>query len=160
VFTRALEPADAQAVSDLVGLGFREHVAYEWEPQAGQEFIAVELIPERLGKMIAESAFTAGAFDNNGELLGVLILPIPTWLALLFVHPRVFRQGIAGQLWDRAREFVMSLSPPVAEVRLNSSTFAIGFYLKAGFVLREPIDIKGRRGTRMVWQVPPRERQV
>jgi GNAT superfamily N-acetyltransferase len=74
-------------------------------------------------------------------MLGLLIMPEPSWLALLFVDPRAFRQGIGRALWDRAREFVVSLSPPVAEVRLNASTFAIGFYLRMGFVLRESIDL-------------------
>jgi len=155
--TRPLQPDDAQAVSDLVCLGFRAYVAHEWESQAGQEFIELELAPERLRKMIVEAAFAAGTFSDDGELLGVVILPIPTWLAVLFVHPRAFRQGIARELWDRAREFVISLSPPVPEVTLNASTFAIDFYLKVGFVLRESVDIKGRRVNRMVWQVPPRE---
>jgi GNAT superfamily N-acetyltransferase len=158
MLTRRLEPADTQAASDLVCLGFRAHIAHEWEAWAGQEFIDIELAPERMGKLITESAFTAGTFSDQGELLGLLILPEPTWLALLFVHPRAFRQGIARELWDRAREFVTSLSPPVAEVRLNASTFAIGFYLKVGFVLRESIDIKGRHANRMVWQVSPREK--
>jgi GNAT superfamily N-acetyltransferase len=81
-----------------------------------------------------------------------------TGLAVLFVHPRAFRQGIGRELWDRAREFVVSLSPPVAEVRLNASTFAIGFYQKVGFVLRESVDTKGRHANRMVWQVVPREK--
>jgi len=158
MLTRRLHPTDTQAASDLVCVGFEGYVAHEWEPQAGQEFIEIELAPERMGKLITESAFTAGTFSNAGELLGLLIMPEPTWLAVLFVHPRAFRQGIARKLWDRAREFVISLSPPVAEVRLNASTFAIGFYLKVGFVLRESLDIKGRHVNRMVWQVPPREK--
>ncbi len=151
MLTRCLEPADTQAASDLVCEGFRAYVAHEWEPQAGQEFIDVELAPERMGRLITESAFTAGTFSDTGELLGLLIMPEPTWLALLFVDPRAFRQGIARALWDRARGFVISLSPPVAEVRLNASTFAIGFYLKVGFELRESVDIKGRHANRMVW---------
>jgi GNAT superfamily N-acetyltransferase len=116
--------------------------------------------PERQSKtslMLTRRLEPAGTFSDAGELLGLLIMPEPTWLALQFVEPRALRQGIGRALWDRAREFVISLSPPVAEVRLNASTFAIGFYLKIGFVLRESIDIKGRHANRMVWSVHQRE---
>jgi GNAT superfamily N-acetyltransferase len=153
MMTRRLEPADTQAASELVRRGFETYVAPEWEPEAAREFVEIDIGSERMGRLIAESAFTAGTFGDGGELLGLLIMPQPTWLALLFVDPDLFRRGIARELWERARRFILTVTPPVEAVDLNASTFAIGFYLKVGFVTGERVELKGRRGTRMVWKV-------
>jgi GNAT superfamily N-acetyltransferase len=153
VLTRKLEPADTPAASELVRRGFETYVAPEWESQAAREFVEIDIGRERMGRLIAESAFTAGTFSDGGELLGLLIMPQPTWLALLFVDPELFRRGIARELWERARRFILMVTPPVEAVDLNASTFAIGFYLKVGFVAGEKVESKGRRGTRMVRKV-------
>jgi GNAT superfamily N-acetyltransferase len=153
MLTRKLEPTDTQAASDLVRRGFEIYVAPEWEAQAALEFIATDIGAQRMERLIVESAFTAGTFGDGGELLGLIIMPKPTWLALLFVDPDLFRLGIARELWERARQFVVTVTPPIEAVDLNASTFAIGFYLKVGFVAGDIVESKGRRGTRMVWKV-------
>jgi GNAT superfamily N-acetyltransferase len=153
MLTRKLEPADTQAASDLVRRGFETYVAPEWEAQAALEFIATDIGAQRMERLIVESAFTAGTFGDGVELLGLIIMPKPTWLALLFVDPDLFRLGIGRELWERARQFVVTVTPPIEAVDLNASTFAIGFYLKVGFVAGDIVESKGRRGTRMVWKV-------
>lgn len=152
MLTRKLEPTDTLAAAQLVRRGFEAYVAPEWEPHAAAEFIQVEIGAERMERLIVESAFTAGTFGGSGELLGLIIMPKPTWVALLFVDPDLFRLGIARELWERARRFVLTVTPPVEAVDLNASTFAIGFYLKVGFVAGEIIESKGRHATRMVWR--------
>ncbi len=152
MLTRRLKPADTQAASDLVRRGFEAFVAPEWEPQAGHEFVQNEIGADSMQRLITQSAFTAGTFGEEG-LLGLIIMPKPTWVALLFVEPDSFRLGIARQLWGQARRFVLAITPPVEAVDLNASTFAIGFYLKVGFVVAERVDSKGRRATRMIWKV-------
>jgi GNAT superfamily N-acetyltransferase len=153
MLTRKLEPADTRAASDLVRRGFEVYVAPEWEAQAAREFVQTDIGIERMQRLIIESAFTAGTFGAGGELLGLVIMPKPSWLALLFVDPDLFRLGIARKLWERARQFVLTVTPPVETVDLNASTFAIGFYLKVGFVAGARVESKGRRGTRMIWKV-------
>lgn len=153
MLTRKLEPADTQAASDLVRRGFEAYVAPEWETDAARTFVQTDIGAQGMQRLIAESAFTAGSFGDGGELLGLIIMPNPTWVALLFVDPDLFRLGIARTLWEEARRFVLTVTPPVEAVDLNASSFAIGFYLKVGFVAGPIVESKGRRATRMVWQV-------
>ncbi len=152
MFTRRLEPADTQAASALVRRGFEAHVAPEWEPQAALEFVQSEICATGMERLISESAFTAGTFGEEG-MLGLIIMPKPTWVALLFVETASFRRGIGQGLWDQARRFVLTVAPPVEAVDLNASTFAIGFYLKVGFVVDRIVESKGRHATRMIWKV-------
>jgi GNAT superfamily N-acetyltransferase len=153
MMTRKLQVADAQAASDLVRRGFDAFVAPEWEHQAALEFVQTDIGAPMMERLILESAFTAGTFGDGGDLLGLIIMPKPTWVALLFVDPDLFGRGIARDLWEQARQFVLTVTPPIDVVDLNASTFAIGFYLKVGFVAGEIVESKGRHATRMVWRV-------
>jgi GNAT superfamily N-acetyltransferase len=153
MMTRRLAAPDTQAASDLLRRGFEAYVAPEWEPQAAEEFVQSDIGLERMQRLIVESAFAAGTFSEGGELLGLIIMPNPAWLALLFVEPDWFGRGIARNLWEEARQFVLKVTPPIEAVDLNASAFAIGFYLKIGFVAGAIVESKGRRATRMVWKV-------
>jgi hypothetical protein len=153
MLTRKLEPADTQAAANLVRRGFEAYVAPEWEREAAREFIQTDIGAQGMQRLIVDSAFTAGTFGDDGNLLGLIILPKPSWIALLFVAPDQFRLGIARNLWEAARQFILTVTPPVEAVDLNASTFAIGFYLKIGFVAADIVESKGRRGTRMIWKV-------
>jgi GNAT superfamily N-acetyltransferase len=153
--TRPLAATDAHAAAELVRHGFNAYVAPEWDEVAAKEFLANELSTERMGRLIAESAFTAGAFGAGDALRGVVILPRPSWLALMFVDPGSLRAGIGRLLWEQARQYLVAADPPVAVVELNASGFALGFYLRLGFVAGEKLDKQGRRGTRMTWRVRP-----
>ncbi len=153
MLTRKLEPADTQAAADLVRRGFEAYVAPEWENQAARDFIQTDIGTQGMQRLIVDSAFTAGTFGDDGNLLGLIIMPKPSWVALLFVDPDQFRLGIARKLWEEARRFVLTFMPPVEAVDLNASTFAIGFYLKVGFVAVQIVESKGRRATRMIWKV-------
>ena len=153
MLTRKLEPADTRAAADLVRRGFEAYVAPEWESHAARQFIETDIGAQGMQRLIVDSAFTAGTFGDDGKLLGLIIMPKPSWVALLFVDPDLFRRGIARELWERARHFVLTVTPPVDAVDLNASTFAIGFYLKVGFVADQIVESKGRRATRMIWKV-------
>jgi GNAT superfamily N-acetyltransferase len=151
---RRLEPADTAAATQLVRRGYDAYVAPDWEPTSAQEFARTQLSFEAMTRLINECAFSAGDFDGEGALRGVIILPVPSWVALLFVDPAWFRRGIAMRLWQAASEYVRSMRPPVEVVTLNASDFAVGFYLKAGFVAGEKVEkIAGRPTIRMTWKV-------
>jgi GNAT superfamily N-acetyltransferase len=153
---RRLEPADASIATDLVRRGYDGYVAPEWERDSAQEFARTQLSLAAMTRLIGECAFSAGAFDDHGTLLGVIILPVPTWVGLLFVDPGLFRRGIGMQLWAAARAYVCAATPPIEAVTLNASAFAVGFYLKAGFVAKEKVEkVAGRPATRMIWKVTP-----
>jgi GNAT superfamily N-acetyltransferase len=153
---RRLELADASLATELVRRGYDAYVAPEWERDSAQEFARTQLSLEAMTRLISECAFSAGAFAEDGTLLGVIILPVPTWVALLFVDPQWFRQGIGMRLWEAARDSVRALRPPIEAVTLNASAFAVGFYLKAGFVAKEKVEkVAGRPATRMIWKVTP-----
>ena len=149
---RALQPVDAAAVAALVRRGFIAHVAADWEAGAAANFIEHSLSTEALAGLIAESVFTAGAFIKTESLLGVIIMPRPEWLELLFVDNAASGGGIGRRLWQEARRFVTGLTPKVQAVELHATAYALGFYRKLGFVPGETLLRNGRHGTRMTWR--------
>ena len=149
-------PEDATVVSELVHHSFVELVASDWEPDARNVFLG-ESSPSALRQSLLSSAYAAGAF-SAGMLVGFILMPKPSLLGMLFVHPDRLRLGIARQLWEGARTHIETAFPEVKTVELNATPYALRFYRSVGFV---PISAEfmrgGCRATRMACWLPARK---
>jgi len=144
---RTVGPADAEAISDLVHLSFTELAARDWEPNARKVFLA-ESSPASM-RAAAKPAYLQAAFDADRPV-GFISMPTPTFVGLLFVHPRYLRQGIGRALWEQARAFIDKTYPEAETVETNSTPYALEFYRSVGFVPISAEFIKsGCRATRM-----------
>jgi GNAT superfamily N-acetyltransferase len=152
---RAVAASDAAEASALVQESFLKLASGAWESEAQQRFLA-DSGPEALGRKIEAAAYAAGAFSGE-QVVGFLLMPTPTLLGMLFVHPSRLRQGIATRLWECARTRLESQFPQARTVELNSTPSAVGFYRARGFV---PISAEfvrgGARATRMACWLPAR----
>ena len=152
---RQAGPDDASAISALVQAGFMEHVAPDWESSARQDFLR-ETATEKLAAKIAEAAFGA-VYEDGGQMLGVIFMPRPTLVQLLFVAPGHLRSGIGRTLWEAARTHLDEQYPEVSTVELNSSPYALPAYKALGFFpISERFRRRGAVATRMACWLPGR----
>ncbi|MCE9660692.1 MAG: GNAT family N-acetyltransferase [Burkholderiales bacterium] len=144
---------DASAISALVQAGFVEHIASDWEPSARQSFIE-DTSAEKLAPKLAEAAICIAAVQGD-QVLGVIFLPRPTLVQLLFIAPEHLRKGIARSLWSAVRAQLAERHPEVTTVELNSSPYAVGAYRALGFFpISQPFRRKGAVATRMACWLP------
>jgi len=152
---REAGPDDASCVSELVQAGFIAHVAPDWERSAQEDFLR-DTTAEKLSERIAEAIFVA-VYEEEGQILGLILLPRPNLVQLFFVAPSHLRKGIGRVLWEAARTHIEETYPEVKTVELNSSPYAVSTYKALGFF---PISAPFRRGgslaTRMACWLPGR----
>jgi GNAT superfamily N-acetyltransferase len=152
---RRAHAEDASAISKVVQAGFVEHVAPDWEPTAGQDFLR-DTSPEKLAARIAEATLVA-VYEEEGQMLGVISMPRPTLVQLFFVAPGHLRRGVGRSLWEAARTHVEQQYPEVQTVELNSSTYAVPAYKALGFFpISAPFRRRGAVATRMACWLPGR----
>jgi GNAT superfamily N-acetyltransferase len=155
ILVAAASPTDAPALSVLVRASFMAFVAPDWEPAAQQVFLA-EASPERLSTVLSDPSFAATA-HINGELVGFILLPRPTRLSMLFVHPAMVRQGVGKALWEAARAHIEANYPESRTIELNASPYAVPAYAALGFYpISAPFRLEGCLVTRMACWLPGR----
>ena len=146
---------DAPAISALVQAGFARHVAPDWEPSAQHDFYE-GTTAGKLADRIAEATLVE-VYEEEGRIVGVIALPRPTLVQLLFVAPDRLRRGIATALWEAARTHLEERHPEVTTVELNSSPYAVPAYRAFGFFpISQPFRRRGAVATRMACWLPGR----
>ena len=144
---------DAAAISRLVQGSFRAHVAPDWGQEAQESFYA-ETTPEKLVARLAESTY-AVVYDDDGMVVGVILLPRPTLVQLCFVASTHLRRGIARALWQAARSHLETHLPEVKTVELNASPYAVAAYTAMGFFpISKQYQRSGWVATRMACWLP------
>jgi GNAT superfamily N-acetyltransferase len=152
-YVRQAETEDALAISKLVQAGFMAHIASDWEPSARQSFLE-DTEASKLAPKLAEAAVCL-VCEEGGQLVGVMFLPRPTLVQLLFVAPDHERKGVARALWSAVREHLQEKHPEVTTVELNSSPYAVAAYEALGFFpISRPFKRKGAVATRMACWLP------
>ncbi len=150
---REANAQDASAISALVQAGFVKHIASDWEVSAQQSFIG-DTSAEKLTPKLAEAAICILAVQGD-QVLGVIMLPRPTLVQLLFVAPDHLRKGVARSLWGAVRTQLAEKHPEVTTVELNSSPYAVAAYKALGFFpISQPFRRKGAIATRMACWLP------
>ena len=152
---RVVSTSEATLASDLVQQSFADLAASDWGPHARQAFFN-ESAPIALTHALNTAIFAAGAFVE-GAMVGFVLLPRPSQLSMLFVHPDYLRKGIARQLWEEARSHVEANFPEIKTIELNATPYAVNFYRSVGFVpISAEFTVDGCRATRMVCWLPAR----
>ena len=127
---------DWPGVATTIRRAFDASVACDWSAEARATFFA-EASPENLGKAFAQAFFGEVATADEA-CVGVILLPTPRLLALLFVDPEFQRRQIASTLFAHAAAAVLGSDPPVSTISLNSTRAAIPFYESRGFFRISP----------------------
>ena len=146
---------DSLAISELVQASFRAHIAPDWQAEAQDSFLR-ETTAEKLSAPIAEATFAA-VYEEDGNIVAVILLPRPNLVQLCFVATRHLRRGIGASLWDAARTYLETQFPQVKTVELNSSPYAVAAYTAMGFFpISKPYRRRGSVATRMAGWLPAR----
>lgn len=149
----SLAQAHAATASALIHESFLAHLTDDWTPTAQTAFLA-RTSPESLAKKFGEMTFAAGAFCA-GEIVGVVLMPKPTLLGLLFVEPCWLRRGVGKALWESVRTHIKASYPDVETIELNATPTAFPFYQSLGFVpISRDFVRDGQRAIRMACWLP------
>lgn len=152
---RSLTSAHAADASAVIHESFLALAAAAWRPDARSLFLEATA-PASLQYKVSTMTFAAGAFSEGG-IAGVILMPSPSLLGLLFVRPRWLRMGIGQALWESARAHTETRFPEVHTVELNATPYAVRFYESVGFVPISPeFERDGQRAIRMACWLPAR----
>ena len=152
---RSLTNADAGEASAVVQESFLGLAAADWQSDARRGFLEATA-RESLEQKLTTMTFAAGAFSDVG-IAGVILMPNPNLLGLLFVRPRWLRLGIGRALWESARAHIETRFPEVHTVELNATPYAVPFYRSVGFVpISSEFERDGQRAVRMACWLPAR----
>jgi predicted GNAT family N-acyltransferase len=152
---RSLINAHAAEASAVIQESFLALAAADWHPDARRSFLETTA-PAPLQNKLSTMTFAAGAF-SEADIAGVILMPSPTLLGLLFVRPRCLRLGIGQALWESARTHIEAGYPEVNTVELNATQYAVPFYKSVGFVpISSEFEREGRRAIRMACWLPAR----
>ncbi|HSZ09896.1 MAG TPA: GNAT family N-acetyltransferase [Steroidobacteraceae bacterium] len=152
---RPLTDAHAAQASAVIQESFLALAAADWHPDARSTFLETTA-PASLRSKLSTMTFAAGAFSDDG-IAGVILMPSPSLLGLLFVRPRWLRLGIGQSLWESARAYIEAKFPEVNTVELNATPYAVRFYNSVGFVpISSEFERDGQRAIRMACWLPAR----
>jgi ribosomal protein S18 acetylase RimI-like enzyme len=160
MIVRRLEPSDVALVASI---DRSEHVEVQYRVEAGRLVEAPVVMadipawdPDGAGdhsvashiafcaSVIADGAVLLGAFDDDGELMGLATVhptfePGLAWLATLHVSRAHRRRGAASALWDAGAALGREAGARSLYVSATSTGSAVGFYLSRGCRLADPV---------------------
>jgi GNAT superfamily N-acetyltransferase len=157
---RRLEPSDVALVASV---DRSEHVEVQYRIEDGR-LVEVPVVladipawdPDGSGahsvarhiafcaSVVADGAALFGAFDDDGELMGLATVhptfePGLAWLATLHVSLAHRRRGAASVLWDAGIALAREAGARSLYVSATSTGSSVGFYLGRGCRLADPV---------------------
>jgi len=114
-----------------------------WDPNgSGDHSVASQIA--FCASVVADGATLLGAFDDDGELMGLATVhptfePGLAWLATLHVSRAHRRRGAASALWDSGLALAREADARSLYVSANPTGAAVGFYLGRGCRLADPV---------------------
>jgi len=155
IIVRSAGTGDAAAAASVISVSFRHGAGASWSAEAAETFLRETSPPALRGKI--ESASFAAVAEVAEQIVGFALMPRPTLLGMLFVHPEYLRKGVGRALWTAARADVESRDPEVRTIELNATSSSLPFYRRLGFVpISREFVRKGARATRMALWLPAR----
>jgi predicted N-acetyltransferase YhbS len=114
-----------------------------WDPDGSGEHSVASHIAF-CASVIADGAALLGAFDDDGELMGLATVhptfePGLAWLATLHVSRTHRRRGAASALWDAGVALAREAGARSLYVSATPTGSAVGFYLSRGCRLADPV---------------------
>ena len=82
---RFVDESEAEAASQVIHDSFLALASEDYEPEARQRFLT-RSSPIGLAAEIRKSAVSVAAFDDH-RMVGFLLMPNPSLIGVLFVHP-------------------------------------------------------------------------
>lgn len=114
-----------------------------WDPEgSGGHSVASHIA--FCASAVADGAALFGAFDDDGELMGLATVhptfePGLAWLATLHVSRPHRRRGAASALWDAGVALAREAGARALYVSATPTGSAVGFYLGRGCRLADPV---------------------
>lgn len=114
-----------------------------WDPDGSGEY-SVASHMAFYASVVADGAALFGAFDDDGELMGLASVhptfePGLAWLATLHVSRAHRRRGAASALWDASVALALEAGARSLYVSATPTGSAVGFYLSRGCRLADPV---------------------
>ena len=130
---RKIEKEELQKALDLVHIVFDEFEAPNYSKEGVESFYKFTSMDNMLEQYINGSLYFYGCFVND-IIVGMIAVRDFIHISLLFVDKHYHKQGIARSLFNNILKICIEKNPPLQSITVNSSTYAVGFYHKLGFV--------------------------
>lgn len=129
-----ITPVADRQLSDALSLVWRVFLEFE-APVCSDEGVAEFrrfIEPDAIEKRLRDGELAMWVYREAGAIRGVIALRPPCHICLLFVDSRYHRRGIARALFEHMCAHTRE-NTPHAEMTVNSSPYAAGFYRRMGF---------------------------
>lgn len=128
---RAAIPEDSESISVLICALVDKFIAKDLSSE-GRDFLLNTMRTGALRRNLL-SGYRYHVAELHGTLCGVVAVKGNSHLYHLFVAEQFQREGVAKKLWQCAMKECLSKGN-TGEFTVNSSSYAVGFYKKLGFV--------------------------
>jgi GNAT superfamily N-acetyltransferase len=132
---RAAADSDAAAISELV-LAFQDDYLLDPAGRGAEEFLTSVSAEAERG-YLGSSRYYYLLGEAEGVLAGVIAVRDGTHIFRLFVARNFQRQGLARELWRRARQALGPVDQAM-NFTVNSSVMAVPVYKRLGFEQTSP----------------------
>jgi molybdenum cofactor guanylyltransferase len=162
---RAATTDDAEAISQLVTESAVRFITPQYSATGAAVLLEGMTADQTRERMALGFRYIVAVEDNR--IVGVAAIKDNSHLYHLFVAEPFHRRGIATRLWQQIKEEAMASGNP-GRITVNSSSFAVPFYLKLGFVKDGGLTAKNEITCQpMIWQLahglspePAEDRQI
>lgn len=129
-----ITPVTAARLGEALSLVWRVFLEFE-APDYCEEGVAEFrrfIEPGAIEKRLRHGELAMWAYRAADGIRGVIALRPPCHISLLFVDKRYHKQGVARALFEYMLSHIRE-NTPHAELTVNSSPYAAGFYRRMGF---------------------------
>ncbi len=131
---------DAEAISSLVMDTAKAQLRHEFTNGGWILFQRLLSVKTQIG-LLKNKAFNYRVAVIHNNIVGVLASKNASHLFHFFIHPDWQCQGVGSKLWKSYLQ-KRSAIKGINSVTVNASDFAMEFYLKIGFTIQQPREIK------------------
>lgn len=123
--------SDLKAITDLIIACSKKYILPEFSEEGVQAYLSSHSIEKMQDRL--QSFRYQVLEDESNEIVGVVGMQLPSHLYHLHVSPKLHGQGYGRKLWKSIEQEALAKSKPLI-FTVNSSTYAVPFYKKLGFV--------------------------